>query len=88
MRVDLDENGEKDVFHTIKTAIDYPLKSPLNKISYVRFCKLTQVTKNFKIYSSLCLPLTKNLSNRIKEQKVTEIFAHASQIIHFLLEAL
>ena len=45
MRVDLDENLDKDVFHTIKTAIGYPPESAWNKISNANFCKLTQIAK-------------------------------------------
>ena len=63
MRVDLDKNLDKDVFHTIKTSIGYPAKSAWNKISYVIFCKLAQITKKLIISGRLCLPLTKNLSN-------------------------
>ena len=38
MRVDLDKNLNKNVFHTIETAIGYaPKKSAWNKISYVIF---------------------------------------------------
>ena len=35
----------KDVSNTIKTAIGYPPKLALDKISYVNFCKLTRITK-------------------------------------------
>ena len=45
MRVDLDKNLDKDMFNTIKTAISYPLKSALDKISHVHFCKFPQITK-------------------------------------------
>ena len=37
MRVNLNKNLDKDVFHTIKTAIGYPPKSAWNRISYVIF---------------------------------------------------
>ena len=63
MKVDLNKNLNKDVFHTIKTAIRYPPESAWNKISYVSFCKLTQITKKVTISCRLCLPLTYNLSN-------------------------
>ena len=46
MRVDLDKNLDKDAFNNIKTAIGYPPKSPLSKISSVNFCKLAKITKN------------------------------------------
>ena len=46
MKVDLDKNLDKDVFHTLKTAIGYPPELSWNKISNVNFCKLTQ-TDNF-----------------------------------------
>ena len=59
MRVDLDNIYDKDVFFLpSKTAIGYPPKSAWNKISYVNFCKLTQITKNLVILSRLYLPLT------------------------------
>ena len=45
MRVDLNKNLDKDVFHTIKTAIGHPPKSAWNKISYVNFRKLAQIAK-------------------------------------------
>ena len=45
MRVELDKKLDKDVFHNIKTAIGYPPELAWNKISYVNFCKLTQITK-------------------------------------------
>ena len=34
-----------NVSNTIKIAIDYPPKLALDKISYVSFCKLAQITK-------------------------------------------
>ena len=40
MRVDMDKNLVKDVTNTFKTAISYPPKLALVKISYVNFCKL------------------------------------------------
>ena len=46
IRVDLDKNLDKDVFHTIKTGIGYPLKSASNKINHVIFSKLAQIMKN------------------------------------------
>ena len=60
MRVDLDKNLDKDKFNTIKTAISYPLKSALGKISYVNISKLAQITitKKCIISGSLGLPLT------------------------------
>ena len=59
MRVDLDKNLNKDVFHTIKPGIGYPPESAKNKISNVNFCKLTQITKVLIISGRLLLPLTK-----------------------------
>ena len=63
MTVDLDEYFDKDVFHIIKTAIGYPPKSAWNKINFVNFYKLAQIVKKLIISGSLCLPLTKSLSN-------------------------
>ena len=45
MRVDLYKNLDKDVFDIIKTAIGYPPQFAWNKIIYVNFCKLAQITK-------------------------------------------
>ena len=39
MSVNLDKNCDKDFFGKI------PIKLTLGKISYVNFCKLTQITK-------------------------------------------
>ena len=59
MRVDKDKGVlDKDVFHTIETTIGYPPKLAWNKISYVNFCKLAQITKKMIISGSFCLPLT------------------------------
>ena len=44
----MDDQGKtlyKDVSSTIKTAISYLLKLALDKISYVNFFKLAQITK-------------------------------------------
>ena len=49
MRVDMDKNLVKDVTNTFKTAISYPPKLALVKISYVNFCKLAQITKELII---------------------------------------
>ena len=43
MRVDLGKNLDKYVFNTIKTAIGYPPKSALGKISYVNWHKLQKI---------------------------------------------
>ena len=56
MRVDLDKNLDKDIFHTIKTTIGYPPELPWNKISYVTFCKLTQTTKKFDNFGQVVPP--------------------------------
>ena len=45
MKIDLNKNFDKDVFHIIKNTISYPLKSAWNKISSVNFCKLEEITK-------------------------------------------
>ena len=58
MRVDLGKTLDKDMFHTIKAAIDYPPKLALDKVSYVNFCKLAQITKKYIILGRMCLPLT------------------------------
>ena len=51
MRVDLGKTLDKDMFHTIKAAIDYPPKLALDKVSYVNFCKLAQITKKKKFWA-------------------------------------
>ena len=43
MRVGLGKNLDKYVFNTIKTAIGYPPKSALSKISYVNWHKLQKI---------------------------------------------
>ena len=58
MKVDLDKNLGKDVFNAIKPAIGYPPESAWNKISYVNFCKLAQITKKMIIPGRFYLPLT------------------------------
>ena len=58
MRVDLDKNLNKEVFHTIKTGIGYPPKLFWNKISYVNLCKLGQITEKLIVLGRLCLPLS------------------------------
>ena len=58
MRVDLYKNLDKDVFDIIKTAIGYPPQFAWNKIIYVNFCKLAQITKKMTISGRLYLPLT------------------------------
>ena len=47
MRVNVDKNLDKDLFHTIKTAIDFPPKSARNKISYPKR-KFLQIGTNYK----------------------------------------
>ena len=59
----MDKHLDKDVFHTIKTAFGYPLKPARNKISYVSFCKLAQITKKMIILGMLYFHLTESLSN-------------------------
>ena len=57
MRDDLEKHLDKNVSNTIKTAIRYPLELDLDKISYVNFYKLTQITKKFIISDRLCFSL-------------------------------
>ena len=42
--MNVDKNLDKDVFHTIESAIGYPPKLAWNRITYVNFCKLAQIT--------------------------------------------
>ena len=63
MKINVDKNLDGDVFHTIKTAIGYPPKSASNKISYINFCKLTEITKKLIISGKLCLALIQNISH-------------------------
>ena len=56
MRVELDKNLDNDLFHTIKTAIGYPPELAWNKISYVNFCKLTQITKKSDNFGQVMPP--------------------------------
>ena len=44
--------------NTIKTAIGYPPKLALDKVSYVIFYKLAQITKKLIILGRLCFSLT------------------------------
>ena len=55
MRVDQDKNLDKDVLHTIKTAISYTPKLAWNKTSYVNFCKLAQITKKNRKFKAGCV---------------------------------
>ena len=55
MRVNLDKNLDKDVSQTIKTEIGNPPKLPRNKVRYVNFCKLTQITKTVIISGQVVL---------------------------------
>ena len=63
MKDDLDKNLGKDVSNTIKTAIGYPPELALDKISYINFYKLAQITKKLIISVMLCFPLTQTLSS-------------------------
>ena len=56
MRVDLERNLGKDVFHTIKIAIGYKLKSAWTKINNVNYFKLAQILKKLIILGRLRLP--------------------------------
>ena len=56
---DQDKTLYKDVSNIIKTAINYPPKLAMDKVSYVNFFKLAQITKNMIILGRLCLSLTK-----------------------------
>ena len=55
----------KDVPNTIKTAIGYPSKLALDKVSYINFFILAQyyekITKKFIISGRLCFSLTQTL---------------------------
>ena len=53
-----DKTLYKDVSSTIKTAIGYPPKLALDKISYVNLCKLVQITKKMMILGRLFFFLT------------------------------
>ena len=55
MRADLDKKLDKDAFNNIKTAIGYPPKLALRKISYINFCKLAQIAKKMIILDRWCL---------------------------------
>ena len=63
MRDDLEKHLDKNVSNTIKTAIRYPLELDLDKISYVNFYKLAQITKKFIISDRLCLSLRQTSSS-------------------------
>ena len=57
----MDDQGKTlytDVSNTIKTAIGYLLKLALDKISYVNFFKLAQITKKWILLGRLCFSLT------------------------------
>ena len=58
MMDDQDQTLYKDVSNTIKTATGYPPKLALDKISYLNFCKLSQITKKLIISGRLCFSLT------------------------------
>ena len=59
--VDLDKNLDKDVFPTIKTTIDYSPESACNKIGYINFCKLTQITKKNDNFGQVVPPFDMKL---------------------------
>ena len=66
MMVDVDKSLNKDVFHTLKTTVDFhycPLKSLWNKINYVNFCKLAQITKKIDNCGKFLPPFDTNLSS-------------------------
>ena len=54
---DQDKTLYKNMSNTIKTAIDYPPKLALDKISYVMFYKLEKITKHLVISGKLCFSL-------------------------------
>ena len=58
MMDDQDKTLYTDVSNTIKTAIGYLLKLALDKISYVNFFKLAQITKKLILLGRLCFSLT------------------------------
>ena len=57
MMNDQDKTLYKDVSNTIKTAIDYPSKLTLDKVIYVNFFKLAQITNKMIISSRLWFSL-------------------------------
>ena len=63
MKVNTDKNLDKDVFNTIKTAIDYPPKAAWNKITYINFCKLAQIKKTLIISGQIVPPFNIKLSS-------------------------
>ena len=63
MMDDQDKTLYTDVSNTIKTAIGYLLKLALDKISYVNFFKLAQITKKWILLGRLCFSLTLILSS-------------------------
>ena len=79
----MDKNWGKDVFHTIKTAFGYPPKSAWHKISYINFCKLTQITKTLIVLGQIVPPFDIKLKQHFNH---SQLFAHTSQIVDFLLE--
>ena len=79
----MDKNWGKGVFHTIKTAFGYPPKSAWHKISYINFCKLTQITKTLIVLGQIVPPFDIKLKHHFNH---SQLFAHTSQIIDFLLE--
>ena len=60
MRVNLDKNLNKDMFHTIKITINYPPKLAWNKMNYLNFCKLAQSTKELIILQQVVPPFDLN----------------------------
>ena len=45
----------KDVYSTIKKAIDYPPKLDLDKVNYVNFFELAQITKKTDNFGQVVL---------------------------------
>ena len=51
MKDEQDKTLYKNVSNAIKIVIGYPPKLALNKVSYVNFCKLVQITKKYSCAS-------------------------------------
>ena len=51
MKDEQDKTLYKNVSNAIKIVIGYPPKLALNKVSYVNFCKLAQITKKYSCAS-------------------------------------
>ena len=54
----MDKNLDRNVFYTIKIVIGYLPKLAWNKISYVNFCKLAQITKKNDNFEQVVPPFS------------------------------